>query len=207
MAKIKIGARGLSNVKKCAKGTEIITKGTGNVHAPGNEALLGEFATVNTKLLTVDGEVQALKTTLKEKQALLRTTVTEWHGAAGSLASFTESATKGVPEKVLSTGFDVRAAAQASQPVGQVQNLRVRLNGKEGYSKLTWKADPNAVTYFIESTETPGDPASWKRSATTTEAKATVNGATAGKKCSYRVAAFNSLGQGPWSDTAERPVM
>ena len=53
----------------------------------------------------------------------------------------------------------------------------------------------------------PITPTSWHMPQIAMKLMADTNGATAGQKYWYRVAAFNGNGQGPWSPVTERPVM
>ena len=130
-----------------------------------------------------------------------------WMQAITALAAFTESATGGDADKILSAGFGVKGLPSPEQPVGQVQNVRVTFNGEPGKSVLRWKRDRNADAYVIQCCQDPIVDNEWVYLATTPETKFTGNGAIPGQRCWYCVAAVNRLGQGPWSEPALRPVM
>ena len=123
------------------------------------------------------------------------------------LAGVTETVTGGVPSKILSTGFGVKAARTPTQPVEQVVNVKVSFTGEPGHSAVEWKPNSNATGYVLECADDANEPGSFQYKATVREAHWEGNGAVPGKMCWFRVAALNRLGQGPWSEPALRPVM
>ena len=62
-----------------------------------------------------------------------------------------------------------------------------------------WRAVPGARGYFLELTETPADPASWRQVATATRTSCTLQGLTTGTTYYGRVRAFGSAGPSPYS--------
>ena len=68
-----------------------------------------------------------------------------------------------------------------------------------------WRAVPGARGYFLELTETPDDPASWRQVATATRTSCTLHGLTTGTTYYGRVRAFGSAGPSPYS-TVEMAV-
>jgi hypothetical protein len=206
--KIKIGLNKNQSVPVLTTRIDsLIENGTDNPKVPGNGALITALTTENDKLKAAAGELTGLEAAIKEKRAEIRRLRASTLEEAKKLAVFTESATEGEEEGILSAGWDVRLGPSPVQAVAQVQNLKVKLNGKSGVSKLSWDTDPNAVLYVIECSEDPTDATSWKEADKVTESKVELDGAVAGKKCWFRVAAFNKLGQGPWSQEAGRPVL
>ena len=194
-------------VEKLAKGRTIISLSTDNPNVPGNEAAVARLAAAQAAL---DQTNLAYETHRAEGKALLAQrdlAAQEWNAAITGLASLTESITEGDPDKILTTGYDVRAAKSAPQSPGAITEVRVGYDGKPGYSRITWKADPNASAYRLQFSPDPITDTSWVDIGVTIEAKFRGNGATPGERCWYRIAAVNRLGQGPWSMPALRPVM
>ena len=124
-----------------------------------------------------------------------------------ALAAFTQSATKGEPEAMLSAGFGVKQPRSQSKRPGQVKNVRVDYTGTPGYSEMSWRRVPGADAYVVECCQDPIADEGWKNIATVVGVKFVGNGAIPGRRCWYRVAAVNRSGQGPWSEPALRPVM
>ena len=89
----------------------------------------------------------------------------------------------------------------------QVMSLNVLLNGSPGHSKLNWEAASGADGYLVQGSPDPITATSWTQSIVSTRTTFVANGATAGQKYWFRVAAFNAAGQGPWSEPSSRPVM
>ncbi|MGB8170039.1 MAG: fibronectin type III domain-containing protein, partial [Chthoniobacteraceae bacterium] len=203
-------ARNTSNLpipQKLVKGQTIITKSTANPNAPGNAVPLAAFSVTQTNLAAANAAVEANKLLTKQLMMTRDEADAAWNSANAILAAFTESATDGDAEKILTTGYDVRAEPKPPQPVAQVQNVKVNFTDTPGHSEVRWKRDPNADAYLVARTPDPITETSWTNLGTVTEAKYEGNGATPGQKYWYRVAGVNRLGQGPWSEPALRPVM
>ncbi len=207
MSNITILVAELTNLQKLFRGEDIITKGTGNSNVPGNGPALTAFSAAQAAFQAAEAAMEAHRTAGATITATRDAALTVWMRDLTSLAAFTESATGGDPEKILSAGFGIKAPPSPPQPVGQVQNVRVAFNGEPGKSVVRWKRDANADAYVIQCSQDPNGEGNWVYMATTPEPKFTGNGAIPGKPCWYRVAAVNRLGQGPWSEPALRPVM
>lgn len=207
MSNITILVANLTLLQKLSRGADVIEKQNGNTNVPGNEPLLAAFSATQQGLLDADAAVTAHKTKGQQLMSERDTALDAWMQAITALAAFTESATGGDPAKILSAGFGVKGQPSPEQPVDQVQNVRVTFNGEPGKSLVRWKRDSNADAYVIQCCQDPIVDSEWVYLATTPEPKFTGNGAIPGKRCWYRVAAVNRLGQGPWSEPALRPVM
>lgn len=194
-------------VEKLTKGQAIITMSTDNPHVTGNEAAVARLAAAQAALeqanLAYEMHCSEAKALLTQRNAAVQ----EWNAAITGLASLTESLTDGDPEKILSTGYGVRAPKSAPQSPGAIEEVRVQYDGKPGYSLITWKSDPHASAYRVQFSPDPITDTSWVELGVSIEAKYRGNGATPGERCWYRIAAVNRLGQGPWSMPALRPVM
>ena len=207
MTKIKIPNRTASLPVQLATSQEIIAKSTGNPNVPGNAAPLAAFSTATTALSSAYMAVQSAEAALKAARIALVDAEATWTDARAQLAIFTDAATQGDPEKILTTGFDVRNARTPQQPVGQMLNLRAQLNGMAGNTKLSWDAQANADAYIIQCGTDPNDPSTFQFFACSADARFEGAGSVPGQRCYFRVAAVNRLGTGPWSASSERPVM
>ena len=209
MSKIKINVTQLPVSQKLLKGTEFITMGTSNPNVPGNAAQITALTTAQTGLQNAEQAAEQARNTSKQKTADRNAALDTWLTAVTSLAGFTQSATGGNAGKILSAGFDV-ANPPVPLPVPElvaVTGVTVALNGTPGHSKVSWVAVPGADGYLVQGSADPITPTSWQMPQIAMKLVADTNGATAGQKYWYRVAAFNGNGQGPWSPVTERPVM
>lgn len=207
MSKIKINVIQLPVPQKLGKGQEFITKGTANPNVPGNAALITALTTAQTALQMKEAAATAARTTSMQCTADRDAAETDWMSAVNNLGSFTQSATDGDAGKILSAGFDIRASDTPTALPDAVENVMVNLNGAPGHSKLKWKAVPVADGYLVQGSPDPITATSWAQPGVATKTTFEANGAIAGQKYWYRVAAFNTAGQGPWSALAERPLM
>ncbi len=207
MAIIAINTSQLPLAQKLVKGQEIFTKSTANPNAPGNTAPLAALSTAQAALTAANAAVEANRLDARELILTRDAALVVWNSAVTSLAAFTESVTAGDAVKIVSTGFDVRAAATPAQPLGQILNVRVSFTGVPGHSEVRWKREGNADAYVVQRSPEPITETSWINQGTVTEARFEGNGATPGVKYWYRTAGVNRLGQGPWSEPALRPVM
>lgn len=181
--------------------------GTNNANVPGNGPALAVLSAAVAELTTSNAAFEEARQTAKHLLAVRNTAQDNFMAAATALGVFTESATGGDAEKILSAGFDIKSDPVPPQPVQQILNVRVSFNGTPGYSDVRWKRDAAADAYVVECCQDPITPEGWMNSGTVVETKFTGNGAIPGKACWYRVAGVNRLSQGPWSEPALRPVM
>ena len=205
MAKVKTSIHKLSKAQELLYGDNLVAKAPAGPPPVGSPlaAFVAAHADYKTKVAAAESMRTSAKTAFTEAAAARKT----WRKTVSIYASDVQSTTAGEPSQIEARGFGVQQPPTPMQPVGQVLNLKVELNGMEGYSVLSWDADPEANHYVIESSVDPIAAGSFKFYATTDVPFYTGNGAVAGQKCWYRVAAVNSLGQGPWSDPGLRPVM
>jgi hypothetical protein len=207
MSTIRLGISQLTLEQKLTLGQNIITASTSNPNVPGNTAVLAAFTTTQTALEDKLAAAVAARAASKTCTTVQNDALAAWTDKLVALAAFTQSATAGDQAKIESAGFSVRGTP-ASVPVpDQVMSLNVMLNGAPGHSKLTWDAVFGADGYLVQGSPDPITPLSWTQSIVSTKTTFLGNGATAGQKYWFRVAAFNAAGQGPWSEPASRPVM
>ena len=207
MAKIKIDVTRLSVAQKLVASAEFINLGTGNPNVPGNAALLTALTTAQTALQAAECAAEEARTVAKQRTKDRDAALDGWTTAVNNLAGFTQSATGGDPGKILSAGFDVcKPPTPVPTPEG-VLGLTVQLNGSPGHSRVSWNATDGADGYLLQGSPDPMTPSSWRTPVISMKTKIDANGAAPGEPYWYRVAAFNSGGQGPWSQPASRPVM
>ena len=209
MSKIKVNVSNLPVPQKLIRGAEFINMGTANPNVPGNATLITALTTAQTTLQTAEQAVEQARNTAKQKTADRNAARDAWQTAVTNLAGFTQSATGGNAGKILSAGFEV-ANPSVPLPVPAlvaVTGVTVALNGTPGHSKINWNAVPGADGYLVQGSPDPITPVSWQMPQIAMKLTCDTNGATAGQKFWYRVAAFNGTGQGPWSPVTERPVM
>ena len=194
-------------VDKLLQGAVIIAKSTDNPDVPGNEAAVTRLAAAQAAFAAANAAFESIRLQAKELLSARDNAVAEWNSAINSLAALTESITGGDPAKILGTGFGVRSPKSPTQAVEQISEVLVSYDLHPGYSIVEWKPLENASVYRVQCCPGATPDGVWKESGTSTESMFRANGATPGQPCWYRVAAINSLGQGPWSAPAPRPVM
>jgi hypothetical protein len=207
MAQIAINVSKLSIAAGLVRGQEIINLSTDNPAVPGNAALLTVLSSAQTALDAANVAFEEARQNCRELKSDRDDKLAAWRNALTGLAAFTESATGGDATKILSTGFAIKAQPVPPNPVEQILNVRVSFNGEPGKSIVNWKADASADAYRVQCCQDPIEDDGWEDMGVVAEPKFTGNGAIPGKKCWYRVAGVNRLGQGPWSEPALRPVM
>lgn len=207
MSQIKLNLSRLSYPQKLTLGGNIITASTANPNVPGNTAVLAAFSTAQTEMQEKLAAAVAARMASKTCTTELEDAVDAWIGTLNALAAFTQSTTGGDAAKIESAGFGVRDTPAPLPVPEQVLSLNVFLNSEPGHSKLSWKPVDGAEGYLVQGSPEPITPTSWTQSIVSTRTMCESNGAVAGQKYWYRVAAFNAAGQGAWSAVAERPVM
>ncbi len=207
MSTIALNVSELPALAQIAKGQDIITKGTNNALVPGNAAELAEFVTAQAALVAANTASEAVRSTSKAKTAARQAAQQVWKAKFKALAAKTEDITGGEPDAMMSAGFDLKGHPSPTQELEAPTNLRAQTNGTPGKTKLTADPLPGAVSFLLESGPDPIDEQKWAQIATPTKPSCTVDGAVPGKKCWFRMAGVNALGQRPWSDPVARPVM
>lgn len=207
MSVIALKVSDLPTLSLLAKGADVIAKSTNNALVPGNAAELAEFVTAQAALETANTVCEAAKTTAKAKTAARNAAQAVWKAKYKALAGATEDITGGQLEAVLSAGFDLKADPSPTLELDAPTNLRAATNGTPGKTKLTADSLPGAVSFLVEQSPDPITADSWEQVATPTKPSCTLEGAEPGKKCWFRMAGINPLGQGPWSEPVARPVM
>jgi hypothetical protein len=201
MAQIKIDFARKTPEQLIAIFTEIINAMTGNASYP----------TPNPALATLIAARDSLQAHINDVKAKENA----WHAAIvgrdsqadNAIAAFTllsayiQNASGGDEAKILSSGYQVRAAAGAPQPVGAPGNVRATNGDNTGEIDLMWDPEKNAGSYAVDCREHT-DPPNWQPAKTVKQSRVTIPGLTPGKEYAFRVRAIGPLGEGPWSDEA-----
>ncbi len=207
MAIIALNISGKSLSDRIFKGQDIITKSTGNPNVTGNAAALAALVTAQANLVSSANDEVAARSTVKEKMLLREAAENAWETALAGLAGVTTTLTGGNAAEIVSTGFDIRAAATPSRDLPAPTKVVASLNGTPGHTLLDWEPMVGAKSYIVQISPDPMTATSWSNACTCTPAHADVNGAEPGKRYWYRISAVNTKGQGPWSEPVCRPVM
>lgn len=197
----------LSVLEQLAKGADVIKKCTGNTLVSNITTELTAFVGSQATFKAASEAYDSAKSECKAKLAARNAAQSAWKADLKALGNKIDTETEGEPEAVLSTGLDLKAEPSPAQELDAPTNLRVATNGTPGKTKISVDPLPGAVLYIIEQSPDPITAESWDEVAKTTKPKCMLEGAEPGKKSWFRVAAVNSLGQGPWSDPVARPVM
>ena len=207
MSQIATNISSLSISQKLDKGANIITKSTNNPAVPGNGPALAAFSATQTALDEATAAVIAMRDSLTLLIVERDQALAAWDAKCTALADFTQTATGGNENAILSTGFSVRGPNAPLGPVGIPENLTARTNGAPGMTKLRWKPVPGAGSYLIQCSPNPITANSWVLVGTALKANTEIPGAVPGQVCWFRVAAVGAADTGAWSSPAERPVM
>jgi hypothetical protein len=205
MPKTKLNFRNLSVSAKIAKAKQIVAALTGNPNFPNPNPPLADITTVITKTETKSSEREAAQQLAKTKTTELNAFVDELDGVISQIGGHVDSVAGNDEGKILSAGFDTRAAATAtSQPPPPPSSLDSTISDHDGELDASWDTVAGAKSYVIETSEDPPTPTSWKHGGVSTKSKFTIEGLQSGKRYWIRVAAVNSAGQSGWSDPATK---
>lgn len=201
MSQIKLDFKNKTPEELVAQFTEIINAMTGNA----------AFATPNPTLAALTAARDALQAKITDAKAKENA----WRAAVAArdvqedatvalftqLSSYVQNASGGDEVKILSSGFQVRAAPSAPKPVTAPGNLRATNGDLEGEIDLMWDPVKGAGSYIVDCREQT-DGATWQNVKTVKQSRVTLTGLTPGKLYAFRVRAIGPLGEGPWSDEA-----
>ena len=193
--------------EKIQKGQDIISASSGNPNVVGNANAVADLTTAQTALSAAVAAYEAAKTACKEGMADRDAAVATWIAKVNALAGVTEALTDGDAAKILSAGFDVRAARTPTQPLAGPTNVRAETNGEPGHTTVSCDPLPGAKSYLVQKSTDPDAEDGWVTVATPTKATCDTNGVTPGTRAWYRMAGVNAKGKGPWSEPTPRPVM
>ena len=205
MPKTKLNFRNLAVSAKIAKAKQIVTALTGNPNFPSPNPPLADITAVITQTETKSSERDAAQQLAKTKTTELNACEEELDGLMSQIAGHVDSVAGNDEAKILSAGFDTRAAATAtSQPPPPPSSLDTTIGDHDGELDASWDTVAGAKSYVVEISEDPPTPTGWKHAGVSTKSKFTIEGLQSGKRYWIRVAAINTAGQSGWSDPATK---
>lgn len=207
MAQITTNISGLTVPQKITKGADVAAKQLNNPLIPGNGPTLAAFSAAQSALLAAQTTMTEARESLRQATVARDQAEAAWDGKITLLADFTQTATGGSENGILSGGFGVRPPAGPIKPLTAPENLKVATNGAPGVSKLRWTPVPGAASYLVQCCADPITPAGWRQVDAGTKTNIEIPGAVPGEVCWFRVAAIGAAGDGPWCLPAQRPVV
>ncbi len=100
------------------------------------------------------------------------------------------------PEALISTNFELTGNPKPKDPVGLVENIKLKTNGEPGMMIIQCNADPNASVYLVRVSE---DEENWRWSEPSTSRTLKVRNLPVGKRLYIQMRLQNSSGYSPWS--------
>ena len=94
----------------------------------------------------------------------------------------------------------MRATPAPIGQLGQVQDLKLTINGFPGRLHARWKPLRGGVSYDVQISATPADEASWANMPGSSKSFTSVEGLTSGTRMFVRVRAIGKSPAGPWSE-------
>jgi hypothetical protein len=122
------------------------------------------------------------------------------------LAAYVDNVAQGDEEKILSSGFLVRAAkTPVSLPTAPIM---VEVFAGEFQGQLLARCQPvtSVRLYEYQTTLDPNAESSWVTRGSSSRSSMEINDLTSGDYCWVRIRAVNTAGPGPWSTAAGRTV-
>jgi hypothetical protein len=122
------------------------------------------------------------------------------------LAAYVDNVAQGDEEKILSSGFQLRAPkTPVSLPPAPIM---VEVFAGEFQGQLLARCQPVASVrlYEYQTTLDPNTESSWVTRGSSSRSSMEINALTSGDYCWVRIRAINTAGPGPWSTAAGRTV-
>lgn len=153
MAKIRFtGSRLTSTALSSVAGT-VVMKMAANSHFPNLAAKVATLSAARTALNAADSNYEAAKATFTEKVNIRRPAIDVMRAAHVSLIGAIESDAMGDPVKLSSFGYELASdPVPTTQPPAMIANLVATTD--DGELDLTWEAEPDALSYEVQLTET-----------------------------------------------------
>ena len=207
MAMIKLNMSNTPLAVRLDKGENIITKSTANPDVPGNTAVLAAFSTVQTALAAANQTVLDTREAAKQATAAQDALDAEWQreaGGAGRLYAERHGWRCGEdPDDGLRGAQSADACPGLGHGDGCDRGAEWCAGSLEAHVECGARM---RMAIWCKAARTLS-PIQAGRCGSLDEDGYMRNGAVAGQKYWYRVAAFNAAAQGPWSEVAARPVM
>ena len=181
-------------------------------HITGNAS----FPTPSPTMLVFQGHIDAASAALIAAEAAItaarvavqakRLAMDVLNNDTVLLAAYVDNVADGDEEKILSSGFEVRAPkTPASLPSAPVM---VEVFAGEFQGQLLARCQPvtSVRLYEYQTTLDPNTESSWVTRGSSSRSSMEVNGLTSGDYCWVRIRAVNTAGAGPWSSATGRTV-
>ncbi len=140
---------------------------------------------------------RALKKLMREDEKVVRDLMSK-------LSSYVQTASQGDIAIILSSGMQVADKIGPPEELETPGDLHCLHTDKSGEAPMRWRPVRKTRTYFLEMSQSPDDPSSWKPIGSCTTASFTATGLLPGESYWFRVAASGPLGVSAWSDAAKR---
>jgi hypothetical protein len=181
-------------------------------HITGNAS----FTTPNPTMLVFQGHIDDAAAAMVTAEAAIvtarmavqakRLAMDALNNDTAFLAAYVDNASLGDEEKIVSSGFQLRAPkTQLSLPPAP---LMVEVFAGEFQGQLLMRCQPvaNVRMYEYQTTLDPNTESSWVTRGSSSRSSMEVNDLTSGDYCWVRIRALNTAGAGPWSSAAGRTV-
>jgi hypothetical protein len=206
MKKIKFAFEQKNAAELVAQGLSIKTAMTGNAvfgtPLPSLSTMGGKITDLQTAITARDLAVEAAKAateTLHAAMAAYKVTMTQ-------LGAYAENVTAGDAVKLESGGFVLRATPSPIGQLGQVEGMKLTINGFPGRLHARWKPLRGAMSYDVQVSATPDTESSWVNVSGSSKSFTTLEELTSGTRMYVRVRGIGKSPAGPWSEPIGRIV-
>lgn len=198
--KIKSGLSGLNAQETIVRSRYTLSKMDGNPNYSNPPYPISEILGDVDVLAEYNRQVVAghrLQIPLRDKA--LKTV----HYKMNLLAGYVNGEAKGDLDKLTSSGFELQKERTPATIPGVVRKLKGVKAPGSGSCRFSWSGVRGRTGYKVETSTTPEDESSWELLDTTSKTHCLVDGLEVGKFVYFRVCAYNTAGQGEWSDLAK----
>lgn len=203
MAQVKLELKSRSDSELGTFAAAHVAAMTGNATYATPEPSVVDFGSGLTAFQAALTASEDAQQNAKEKTAAKDAARVTLEGLLNSRGTYVTAKSTGDETKILSAGFDVRAAGA---PVGALPaplDFLATAGDSAGEIDLTWSAVRSSRSYVTQYREdVPGT--AWITGPLGTRSRATVTGLQTAKTYVFRVAAVGTAGQSPWSDESTR---
>lgn len=201
MAKPKLELRTKTDMELIAYAQAHVAAMTGNTNYPAPTPDAAAFAALVTAFgnSITDSDMADQAAQQKTAEKLGRRTLMEQ--GLTQRGNYVETASGGDEAKILSAGFDVRAAPAPPAAPLPPANVKATMGDHEGEIDLQWTPPKGAKSYIVECS-TYAVPRTWQQVKILTRRSLTATALTPGTVYAFRVKAVGSAGDSDWSDEA-----
>lgn len=199
MRKVKMSFTGLTVSEQIERAKLIHNKMSGNASFPSPQPAL---TAVQTAFDQLEIAYQESRGRDKNKVALLRLRRADLLNVIGLLAGYVQTASGGVEEVILSSGFDVVRRGVPQPPLGQVTNLQLKQGSNSGILHAAWDTLKGSRLYRIDLSSDPIAQDSFAPVGTSTKVSFNITNLVKGTNYWVRVAGLGKDGMGDFSDPA-----